>query len=802
VGRRPGLSTPRSGKPGQAPARGGGPLLTAGLAAATLVAAAITLSLMRRVESPQLPLGAQERAASVSVDTRAQQGLVKTRLSTNLVTPGLLDQSPVSKGLLSSWAPELVRLHAGSDTGDPPALPSGSRQGDWNFGPLDQMAVAVRSYGGAPLLNVRYAPNWMWTCSDFFGKGTAAVGGLRDRSFTEFGDYMARLVGWYNKGGFTDERGVVHSSGHQDWVHYWEVWNEPDSSSETPCHPQGDGPALTPDQYAAMWNVVVSKMLAVDPTLKLVGPATSDPLPEYIQAVMQRTQRPPDVVSYHAYGGSSNSQSNQEMFEGLTNVLAGADSRWGRPIWVTEINLNSGWGEDPHGRPSGAFGVAWGASAFRAMVLGGIELAHQFEFISTPQFGMLDQNNGVSRLAYWRDVLLSQAFPAGSTIVRSTSSLDSIETLAARRPDGILSVLVINRRLTGPSDVGNSGVPATVSVHLQGLTPSAVSLRQIDPTTDAAHPPTTVSLAAASDLQFTSPGYGLAILEIAESAVAASQATPAPPARQENPSPPAAASNTVPAPALAHDERYFPETGFRIEDDAVWQYFQSHGRDFAFGYPVSRPFVFLGCPIQIFQRQVPQVCSGRPVALLNLLDPDILPYTRINGSTFPGDDPDLKTRAPKVTDADYATSVIGFVRANAPDEFEGRTTRYGQTFFATITPDQAGTQDRGIVDLLNLDIWGMPISHPQPDPANANFIYQRFQRGIMHHNVADGTTRGVLVADYLKQILQNSAALPADLRDQARTSKFFGQYCPGASRWLCRSEELAGTDLTFAFEDN
>jgi len=463
-----------------------------------------------------VPTAAQGAAALVSVDTSAQQGSVRTRLSTNLVTPGMVDTSPGARGLLGAWAPPLVRLHAGSnfDSGSPPALPAGSQEGDWNFGPLDQMAGAVRSYGGEPVLNVRYAPNWMWTCSELFNQGAAGVGGLRDPSFSKFGEYMARLVGWYNKGGFTDERGVVHRSGHQGWVSTWEVWNEPNLSGETPCHPVGGGASLSADQYVAMWNVVVPKMLAVDPSIKLVGPGTSGFDAEYIQALMQRTQRPPDVLSYHVYGGGSNAQADHELFDGLVDLTAGTTTNWGRPMWVSELNVNSASEDDPHGRPSGPFGVAWGASAFRMMVLGGIELAHQFEFVTGSQFGLLNLDSGAPQLPYWRDLLLTQAFPAGSTVVRSTSSVNGIETLAARRSDGSLAVLVINRQLAGSADVGGSGVPTRVTVHLQGLTPSVVSLRQIDRTTDAAHPPTSISVPPATDLVFSSPGYGMALLEI------------------------------------------------------------------------------------------------------------------------------------------------------------------------------------------------------------------------------------------------------------------------------------------------
>ena len=96
------------------------------------------------------------------------------------------------------------------------------------------------------------------------------------------------------------------------------------------------------------------------------------------------------------------------------------------------------------------------------------------------------------------------------------------------------------------------------------------------------------------------------------------------------------ATGPVPAaPALAHDDRYFVQTGYRIDDDQVWGFFNQYGGLSTFGYPVSRMMTFLGCPVQMFQRQIIQVCRARSAALINMLDPDIFPYTQVNGSTFP-----------------------------------------------------------------------------------------------------------------------------------------------------------------------
>jgi hypothetical protein len=277
-------------------------------------------------------------------------------------------------------------------------------------------------------------------------------------------------------------------------------------------------------------------------------------------------------------------------------------------------------------------------------------------------------------------------------------------------------------------------------------------------------------------------------------------ATPSPVAPTATPAPIAS------PPALVHDSRYFNETRFRIDDDAIYSYFNARGMVEAFGFPVSRTFTFLGCAVQIFQRQIAQRC-GNTVALMNVLDPEIFPYTRVNGSTFPAPDEQLKNSTPPVSSPTYATDIVTFVRNNAPDMFMGQPVNFGQTFFTTVSSQAAGTTDPNLLALYDLEIWGAPISRPAPDPGNSNFIYQRFQRGIMHYAVGQGT-RGILLADYVKQIMigpnlprgGTNPNLPLDLAQQAANSPFFSQYCPGGTRWLCRPSDMPTSDLTFAFE--
>jgi hypothetical protein len=51
-------------------------------------------------------------------------------------------------------------------------------------------------------------------------------GSLVDSSGSQAGEYFSRIVAWFCKGGFTDEFGVTHTSGHHFNFTLWEVLNE------------------------------------------------------------------------------------------------------------------------------------------------------------------------------------------------------------------------------------------------------------------------------------------------------------------------------------------------------------------------------------------------------------------------------------------------------------------------------------------------------------------------------------------------------------------------------------------------
>ncbi|HEX5417905.1 MAG TPA: D-alanyl-D-alanine carboxypeptidase family protein [Chloroflexota bacterium] len=257
-----------------------------------------------------------------------------------------------------------------------------------------------------------------------------------------------------------------------------------------------------------------------------------------------------------------------------------------------------------------------------------------------------------------------------------------------------------------------------------------------------------------------------------------------------------------PSAVSASDGRYYSETGFAIEDPRFLEFFDRRGGLASFGYPVSREFTFHGYPTQVFQRAIMQEGADGQVQLLNLLDPGLFPYTRVNGAVYPGVDAALVASAPAVGSPGYSAAILQWISSTAPDRWEELPVGFHQSFLATVPAKIAfpsGNVDEAILTGFDLEVWGVPTSRPAFDPSNRGVVYQRFQRGILQYDTQCGCTRGVLLADYFKAILLGKN-LPADLLAAAKTSPYFGQYDATKPGWVARPAELPDTDLTRAFE--
>jgi hypothetical protein len=245
----------------------------------------------------------------------------------------------------------------------------------------------------------------------------------------------------------------------------------------------------------------------------------------------------------------------------------------------------------------------------------------------------------------------------------------------------------------------------------------------------------------------------------------------------------------------------FNETGFCIRNAAFNEYFNLRGGSKSFGFPISREFPFLGFQVQFFQGHIMQLMPDGRVTTMNLLQEGLMPVTRVNGSTFPANDAGMGSAAPQVGQANYAEAVVEFTRANSPNEFNGQPTNFFNTFMNTVdlaTAFPGGGGNASLLPLLNLEIWGVPTSRPAADPANSGFIYQRFQRSIMHYQSSCRCTARILLANWFKTVITGDG-LPSDLAEGMAGTAFIRQYSPGSPNGLARPGELTGTNMTNAF---
>jgi Glycosyl hydrolases family 39 len=177
----------------------------------------------------------------------------------------------------------------------------------WDFSLIDPMTIDfLEATKGHPVvMNFSTIPQWMvktekpvaypadpnqpvWDYtqgSDF-----------HDPTFKQVADYYARLLSWYTQGGFTDELGRRHESGHRFKISHWEVLNEPDLERH-----------LTPEAYTRLYDAVVEAMRRVQPETKFGGISLAFPSaqPRFFEYFLDPKNHKPgiplDFITYHFY---------------------------------------------------------------------------------------------------------------------------------------------------------------------------------------------------------------------------------------------------------------------------------------------------------------------------------------------------------------------------------------------------------------------------------------------------------------------------------------------------------------------
>jgi len=128
----------------------------------------------------------------------------------------------------------------------------------WDFSLIDPLTEDFldATAGHSVVLNFSTIPQWMFKTDkpvnypsdpDEAAWNYEQGSEFRDPSMKEVSDYLGRLVSWYTLGGFTDELGQRHESGHHYKVAYWEILNEPEYEH-----------AMTPQMYTRLYDAAVT----------------------------------------------------------------------------------------------------------------------------------------------------------------------------------------------------------------------------------------------------------------------------------------------------------------------------------------------------------------------------------------------------------------------------------------------------------------------------------------------------------------------------------------------------------------
>jgi len=380
----------------------------------------------------------------------------------------------------------------------------------WDFSLIDPMTedFMEATKGHSTVLNFSTIPEWMFKTDQpvsypedpnkpvwNYEQGTK----LRDTTMTEVAHYYARLLSWYTQGGFTDELGNYHKSGHHYSIPYWEVLNEPDLEHH-----------FSPESYTRLYDKVVESMKKVSPETKfggisLAGPSNHPRFFEYfLNPGHHKSGVPVDFITYHFYAIGRMQEPTavwQHSFfdqadKFLTTVrYIEAIRKRLSPDTKTFINeigsiLSTDFGQGNSNYNFSSIPESyWNLSgALYAYLYGqlshmGIDVAGESQLVGYPtQFpsvSLLDWKTGAPNARYKVLQLIHNHFGPGDQIVRSGSTL-WVYSFAVKSQTGKQQVLLVNRH-NNTSEITIQGIKGGTVEFVDQQTPKdkAVSSSQL-----------------------------------------------------------------------------------------------------------------------------------------------------------------------------------------------------------------------------------------------------------------------------------------------------------------------------------
>ncbi len=343
------------------------------------------------------------------------------------------------------------------------------RETFWNFKFLDSTMTAVMeaTKNHPVVINFSTTPAWLWKTDSIvsypenpyeptwtYNQGTELV----DPTMNELTGYFSRLFSWYTKGGFTDELGKFHESGHFYDIPYWEVLNEPDLEHN-----------ISPELYTKMYDAIVSELKKISPKTKFVGISTayvSNPefFEYFLNPMNHKKGIPLEGISYHHYSTPSHPNQNIENFQytafekadcfiDKVNYIENIRKRLAPETFtmINEIGIILRSPKDSGPIPNEFWNLAGSmyAHIFLQLTKIGIDVAGESQLVGYPtQFpdvSMVNWETGTPNARYWVLKLIKDNFGPGDQLAKTSVSGNVIDAQAFMVKEE-KKILLINKR--------------------------------------------------------------------------------------------------------------------------------------------------------------------------------------------------------------------------------------------------------------------------------------------------------------------------------------------------------------------
>jgi hypothetical protein len=293
-------------------------------------------------------------------------------------------------------------------------------------------------------------------------------------------------------------------------VRYWAIGNEPSLY----------GDDYDTVRYNKEWRQWAEAMRAVDPTIKLIGPETNQFMAnlaanpkdsagrDWVVEFLKANGDLVDIVAIHRYpfpasgdGTSptiSDLHANSREWDAIVpslRTLIREHAKRDLPVAVTEVN--SSWAANSGGEATmdSFYNAIWWGDSLGRMIRQKVDIVAQFALVG--EFGLMGKYDVYPIYYVYR---LYQQF--GQELVQASSDQPNLSLYAARKPDGTLTLVVIN--------LGDQAM--TQAVTLQHFAPSGQADVVLFDETHAAEAMPPVDVAASFKYEF--PRASITLLTI------------------------------------------------------------------------------------------------------------------------------------------------------------------------------------------------------------------------------------------------------------------------------------------------